>query len=48
MTVSKPNTRNLIIRSMMGLQRLVGITILRYIFKATTRCMPGVRETGAA
>lgn len=48
MTVSKSNTRNMIIRSMMGLQRLVGISILRYIFKATTRCMPGVREAGTA
>lgn len=46
MTVSKSNTRDLIIRLMMGLQWLIGIRILRYILKTTTRCMPGVREAG--
>lgn len=48
MTVSKSNTGDLIIRPMMGLHRLTGIRNLRYILKATTRCMPGVRDAGAA
>lgn len=46
MTVSKSNTGDVIIRLMMGLQRLIGIRILRNILKTTTRCMPRVREAG--